>query len=50
MGGFRNFYSNTIEILISAIEARDLRMARHCFRVAQRASSLGRNWTGRAGP
>lgn len=42
MGGFRNFYSNTIEILISAIEARDLRMAGHCFRVAQRASSLGR--------
>jgi HD-GYP domain-containing protein (c-di-GMP phosphodiesterase class II) len=42
LGGFRNFYSNTIEILISAIEARDLRMAGHCFRVAQRASSLGR--------
>jgi hypothetical protein len=42
MGGFRNFYSNTIEILISAIEARDMRMAGHCFRVAQRASSLGR--------
>jgi GAF domain-containing protein len=42
MGGFRNFYSNTIEILISAIETRDLRMAGHCFRVAQRASSLGR--------
>jgi hypothetical protein len=42
MGGFRNFYSNTIEILISAIEARDMRMAGHCFRVAQRASSMGR--------
>jgi response regulator RpfG family c-di-GMP phosphodiesterase len=42
VGGFRNFYSNTIEILISAIESRDLRMAGHCFRVAQRASSLGR--------
>ena len=42
VGGFRNFYSNTIEILISAIEARDMRMAGHCFRVAQRASSLGR--------
>lgn len=42
LGGFRNFYSNTIEILISAIEARDLRMAGHCWRVAQRASSLGR--------
>jgi HD-GYP domain-containing protein (c-di-GMP phosphodiesterase class II) len=42
VGGFRNFYSNTIEILISAIEARDLRMAGHCWRVAQRASSLGR--------
>src|SRR5579872_1246028 len=27
VGGFRNFYSNTIEILISAIEARDMRMA-----------------------
>ena len=43
VGGFRNFYSNTIEILISAIEARDLRMAGHCWRVAQRASSLGRS-------
>lgn len=42
VGGFRNFYSNTIEILISAIEARDMRMAGHCWRVAQRASSLGR--------
>ena len=42
VGGFRNFYSNTIEILISAIEARDLRMSGHCWRVAQRASSLGR--------
>lgn len=42
LGGFRNFYSNTIEILISAIEARDMRMAGHCWRVAQRASSLGR--------
>jgi putative methionine-R-sulfoxide reductase with GAF domain len=42
LGGFRNFYSNTIEILISAIEARDLRMAGHCWRFAQRASSLGR--------
>ena len=42
VGGFRNFYSNTIEILISAIEARDIRMAGHCWRVAQRASSLGR--------
>ena len=29
VGGFRNFYSNTIEILISAIEARDMRMAGH---------------------
>jgi len=42
VGGFRNFYSNTIEILISAIEARDMRMAGHCWRFAQRASSLGR--------
>jgi len=42
VGGFRNFYSNTIEILISAIEARDARMAGHCWRFAQRASSLGR--------
>ncbi|MFA5975509.1 MAG: GAF domain-containing protein [Elusimicrobiota bacterium] len=42
LGGFRNFYSNMIEILISAIEARDARMAGHCWRVAQRASSLGR--------
>lgn len=42
VGGFRNFYSNTIEILISAIEARDMRMAGHCWRVAQRASSVGR--------
>jgi len=42
LGGFRNFYSNTIEILISAIEARDMRMAGHCWRVAQRASSVGR--------
>ena len=42
VGGFRNFYSNTIEILISAIEARDMRMSGHCWRFAQRASSLGR--------
>lgn len=42
VGGFRNFYSNSIEILISAIEARDGRMSGHCWRVAQRASSLGR--------
>ncbi len=42
VGGFRNFYSNAIEILISAIETRDLRMAGHCWRVAQRASSVGR--------
>jgi HD-GYP domain-containing protein (c-di-GMP phosphodiesterase class II) len=42
VGGFRNFYSNTIEILISAIETRDLRMAGHCWRFAQRASTLGR--------
>lgn len=42
VGGFRNFYSNTIEILISAIESRDMRMSGHCWRVAQRASSLGR--------
>lgn len=42
VGGFRNFYSNTIEILISAIEARDMRMAGHCWRFAQRASSVGR--------
>jgi HD-GYP domain-containing protein (c-di-GMP phosphodiesterase class II) len=42
LGGFRNFYSNTIEIFISAIESRDMRMAGHCWRVAQRASSLGR--------
>lgn len=42
MGGFRNFYSNTIEILISAIESRDVRMSGHCWRVAQRASSVGR--------
>jgi HD-GYP domain-containing protein (c-di-GMP phosphodiesterase class II) len=40
--GFRNFYANTIEILIAAIEARDMRMGGHCWRVAQRASSLGR--------
>jgi len=42
VGGFRNFYSNTIEILISAIESRDSRMSGHCWRVAQRASSVGR--------
>jgi HD-GYP domain-containing protein (c-di-GMP phosphodiesterase class II) len=42
VGGFRNFYSNTIEILISAIEARDMRMAGHCWRFAQRATSVGR--------
>src|SRR4051812_13774519 len=42
LGGFRNFYSNTIELLIGAIEARDPRMAGHCWRVAQRASSVGR--------
>ncbi len=42
VGGFRNFYSNTIEILINAIEARDMRMAGHCWRFAQRATSLGR--------
>jgi HD-GYP domain-containing protein (c-di-GMP phosphodiesterase class II) len=42
VGGFRNFYSNTIEILIGAIESRDMRMAGHCWRVAQRASSVGR--------
>ncbi len=42
LGGFRNFYSNTIEILISAIEARDSRMAGHCWRFAQRATTLGR--------
>ncbi len=42
VGGFRNFYSNTIEILISAIEARDSRMAGHCWRFAQRATTLGR--------
>ncbi len=42
VAGFRNFYSNMIEILISAIEARDIRMAGHCWRVAQRASSVGR--------
>lgn len=42
VGGFRNFYSNTIEILIGAIEARDMRMSGHCWRFAQRASSLGR--------
>jgi GAF domain-containing protein len=42
VGGFRNFYSNTIEILINAIETRDLRMAGHCWRFAQRATSLGR--------
>lgn len=40
--GFRNFYANTIEILIAAIETRDARMGGHCWRVAQRASSLGR--------
>ena len=38
VGGFRNFYSNTIEILISAIEARDMRMSGHCWRFAQRAT------------
>ena len=42
VGGFCNFYSNTIEILISAIEARDMRMSGHCWRFAQRATSLGR--------
>ena len=42
VGGFRNFYSNMIEIVISAIEARDMRMAGHCWRFAQRATSLGR--------
>jgi len=42
VGGFRNFYSNTIEILISAIETRDMRMSGHCWRFAQRATSLGR--------
>lgn len=42
VGGFRNFYANTIDILIGAIESRDNRMAGHCWRVAQRASSLGR--------
>src|SRR5258706_5757259 len=42
VGGFRNFYANTIEILITGIESRDMRMAGHCWRVAQRASSLGR--------
>ena len=42
VGGFRNFYSNTIEILIMAIESRDMRMAGHCWRFAQRASSVGR--------
>src|ERR1019366_3589952 len=42
VGGFRNFYSHTIEILISAIEGRDMRMSGHCWRFAQRASSLGR--------
>ena len=42
LGGFRNFYANTIEILITAIESRDMRMAGHCWRVAQRASTVGR--------
>src|SRR5258708_28302530 len=43
VGGFRNFYSNTIEILISAIESRDMRMAGHCWRFAQPPTALARN-------
>src|SRR4051794_10256690 len=42
VNGFCNFFANTIEILITAIEKYDSRMAGHCWRVAQRASSLGR--------
>jgi HD-GYP domain-containing protein (c-di-GMP phosphodiesterase class II) len=42
LGGFRNFYSHTIEILIGAIESHDIRMSGHCWRFAQRATSLGR--------
>jgi HD-GYP domain-containing protein (c-di-GMP phosphodiesterase class II) len=38
----RNFFVNVIEVLISAIEARDSKLAGHSWRVAQLATTLGR--------
>jgi len=38
----RNFFVNVIEVLISAIEARDPKLMGHSWRVAQLATTLGR--------
>lgn len=38
----RNFFVNMIEILISAIESRDSKLAGHSWRVAQLSTSIGR--------
>lgn len=38
----KNFFANVLEILVFAIEARDKRMAGHCFRVAQLATATAR--------
>ncbi|MCB4792824.1 MAG: GAF domain-containing protein [Elusimicrobia bacterium] len=38
----RNFFVNIIEILITAIESRNPKLLGHCWRVAQLATSLGK--------
>lgn len=38
----RNFFVNVIEILISAIESRDIRMSGHSWRVAQLSTAIGK--------
>jgi len=37
----RNFFTHTLEILVTAIESMDKRMAGHCWKVAQLATTLG---------
>lgn len=37
----RNFFTNTLEILVTAIESMDKRMAGHSWKVAQLATTLG---------
>jgi HD-GYP domain-containing protein (c-di-GMP phosphodiesterase class II) len=38
----RNFFVNMIEILISAIESRDIRMSGHSWKVAQLSTAIGK--------
>jgi putative nucleotidyltransferase with HDIG domain len=39
----RNFFANTIEIIVSAIEATDTKLAGHSWAVAQLATDIGRH-------